>query len=158
SPRPSAGGDRGAWTSARSSTPSATCSAAAAPGVCCPTTSPPGPRSTPTSGAGACRGPGNGCTPACARRCASRPAGQPRPGPPPRSAEAPSPPVGAATAATTRGKKIGGRKRHVLVDTLGLLLAALVPPASIQDRDGARAVLLQARGRFPRLRLIWADG
>jgi putative transposase len=56
------------------------------------------------------------------------------------------------------GKKIGGRKRHVLVDTLGLLLIAVVQPASIQDRDGAKAVLLQARGRFPRLRLIWADG
>ena len=46
----------------------------------------------------------------------------------------------------------------MLVDTLGLLLVALVHPASTQDRDGARAVLLQARGRFPRLRVIWADG
>jgi putative transposase len=46
----------------------------------------------------------------------------------------------------------------VLVDTLGLLLAVVVHPASTQDRDGARAVLLQARGRLPRLRVIWADG
>ena len=46
----------------------------------------------------------------------------------------------------------------MLVDTLGLLLIAVVHPASTQDRDGARAVLLQARGRFPRLRVIWADG
>ena len=46
----------------------------------------------------------------------------------------------------------------MLVDTLGLLLAVVVHPASTQDRDGARAVLLQARGRLPRLRVIWADG
>jgi putative transposase len=46
----------------------------------------------------------------------------------------------------------------LLVDTLGLLLAVVVHPANIQDRDGAEAVLLDARGRFPRLRLIWADG
>ena len=46
----------------------------------------------------------------------------------------------------------------MLVDTLGLLLVAVVHPASLQDRDGAKAVLLQARGRFPRLRRIWADG
>jgi putative transposase len=46
----------------------------------------------------------------------------------------------------------------VLVDTLGLLLAVVVHPAGIQDRDGAKAVLLEARGRLPRLRLVWADG
>jgi putative transposase len=46
----------------------------------------------------------------------------------------------------------------VLVDTLGLLLAVVVTPASKQDRDGAKDVLLRAKGRFPRLRVIWADG
>ena len=39
------------------------------------------------------------------------------------------------------GKKITGRKRHLLVDTLGLLLNVVVHPADIQDRDGARLVL-----------------
>ena len=56
------------------------------------------------------------------------------------------------------GKKIEGRKRHVIVDTLGLLLWVLVGPAHVQDRDGARP-LLQAALRLCRgLRKIWADG
>ena len=56
------------------------------------------------------------------------------------------------------GKKVKGRKRHIVVDTLGLLLAVTVHPADIQDRDGARLVLRRLMGRFPRLQLIWADG
>ena len=51
-----------------------------------------------------------------------------------------------------------GRKRHIVVDTLGLPLAVVVHPADIQDRDGAKLVLAQLLGRFPRLQLIWADG
>ncbi len=56
------------------------------------------------------------------------------------------------------GKKINGRKRHILVDTLGLLLLVVVHTADIQDRDGAQLVLGKARQLFSRLRLIWADG
>jgi putative transposase len=56
------------------------------------------------------------------------------------------------------GKKVTGRKRHLLVDTLGLLLVVVVLAAQIQDRAGAKMVFLQAKRRFPRLRLIWADG
>ena len=56
------------------------------------------------------------------------------------------------------GKKVTGTKRHVLVDTLGLLLCVLVHPANLQDRDGAKLLLSKAQGRFPRLQLIWADG
>jgi putative transposase len=56
------------------------------------------------------------------------------------------------------GKKVTGSKRHLLVDTLGLLLCVVVHPADIQDRDGAKLVLQKARGQFPQLRLIWADG
>jgi putative transposase len=56
------------------------------------------------------------------------------------------------------GKKIKGRKRHILVDTLGLLLIVVVHAACIQDRDGAKLVLERAKGKFPRLALIWADG
>jgi putative transposase len=55
------------------------------------------------------------------------------------------------------GKKISGRKRHVLVDTLGLLIACVVHAASVQDYDGADAVLRKAKDRFPRLKKIWAD-
>ena len=51
-----------------------------------------------------------------------------------------------------------GRKRHIVVDTMGLLLAVVVHAADIQDRDGAKLVLSKLQGRFPRLRLIWADG
>lgn len=51
-----------------------------------------------------------------------------------------------------------GRKRHILVDTLGLVLMIVVHAANIQDRDGAKQVLEKAKGRFPRLKLIWADG
>ena len=56
------------------------------------------------------------------------------------------------------GKKVKGRKRHILVDTLGLVLIVVVHVANIQDRDGARLVLSNARGFLPRLVLIWADG
>ena len=62
------------------------------------------------------------------------------------------------TGATTPGKKIAGRKRHILVDTIGLLLTAVVHAADVQDRDGARLVLKRAKAEFPSLQLIWADG
>jgi putative transposase len=53
---------------------------------------------------------------------------------------------------------VTGRKRHIVVDTLGLLLVVVVHAANIQDRDGAKLVLAKLVGRFPRLKLIWADG
>lgn len=56
------------------------------------------------------------------------------------------------------GKKVTGRKRHLLVDTLGLVLLVVVHSASIQDRDGARLVLQKLAHQFTRLVLIWADG
>ena len=56
------------------------------------------------------------------------------------------------------GKKVKGRKRHILTDTEGFLVTALVHAADIQDRDGAPAVLAEARFRFPWLRHIFADG
>ncbi len=56
------------------------------------------------------------------------------------------------------GKKTKGRKRHILVDTIGLILSVLVHEANIQDRDGAKMLLSKVVGRFPRLQLIWADG
>ena len=56
------------------------------------------------------------------------------------------------------GKKVKGRKRHILVDTLGLLLIAKVLTADIQDRDGARILFSIIKEQMPRLQLIWADG
>lgn len=55
------------------------------------------------------------------------------------------------------GKQVKGRKRHVLVDTLGLLLKVIVLSASVQDRDGAHMLLSQMRGVLTRLQKIWAD-
>jgi putative transposase len=53
---------------------------------------------------------------------------------------------------------VKGRKRHLLADTLGLVLAVVVHAANIQDRDGAKLVLERLQHTFSRLRLIWADG
>jgi putative transposase len=46
----------------------------------------------------------------------------------------------------------------LLVDTLGLILAIVVHPADIQDRDGAKLVFARVRGWLPRLKVVWADG
>jgi putative transposase len=56
------------------------------------------------------------------------------------------------------GKLIRGRKRHILVDTMGLLLAVVVHSAGTADRVGARRVLERLRTTFSRLRRIWVDG
>lgn len=68
----------------------------------------------------------------------------------------------ATVALTSRGfdagKKINGRKRHLLTDTLGLLLSVRVTPASATDRDAARTLLSAATGCFRRLSRVWADG
>jgi putative transposase len=55
-------------------------------------------------------------------------------------------------------KMVNGRKRHVVVDTLGMVVAAVVHSAGIQDRDGAKPVLRKLVGRLPRLKRILADG
>jgi transposase len=55
------------------------------------------------------------------------------------------------------GKKLKGKKRHVLVDTLGLLLYAIVHPADIQDRDGGVMLLASLFGMYPFLRKLFAD-
>jgi hypothetical protein len=58
------------------------------------------------------------------------------------------------------GKKINGVKRHIVVHTLGLLLAVVVHPANIQDRDGAKLAFAKAQllGPWPRMKRAWADG
>jgi transposase len=56
------------------------------------------------------------------------------------------------------GKKIKGRKRHIVTDTMGHLVGLQVHPADIQDRDGAAAVLASIRKSYPWLRHIFADG
>jgi putative transposase len=56
------------------------------------------------------------------------------------------------------GKKIMGRKRHLVVDTLGLAVAILVTAASVQDRDGARQLLRGFGVHRKKLRKLWVDG
>lgn len=55
------------------------------------------------------------------------------------------------------GKKVTGRKRHVLVDTMGLVLAVVITPASVQDYDGAKLVFDKIGWKFPRMKTIYAD-
>ena len=55
-------------------------------------------------------------------------------------------------------KNAKGRKRHLLVDTLGLPLSIYVTPANVQDRVGARCLLSGLKPLAPRLKKIWADG
>jgi transposase len=66
--------------------------------------------------------------------------------------------VSSASAGYDAGKKTKGRKRHIAVDTLGLLLAVVVTSAHIQDRDGAHRLLVALRARFSTISCIWADG
>ena len=54
-------------------------------------------------------------------------------------------------------KKVNGRKRHIAVDSMGLLLAVVITAASVQDRDAARPLLWNLHRACRRVRLIWAD-
>ena len=68
--------------------------------------------------------------------------------------------VGGPRRGYDAGKKIAGRKRHIVVDTLGLILAVVIHSAGVQDHDGALFVLRaldRIRSRFRRLRVIFAD-
>ena len=62
------------------------------------------------------------------------------------------------TTCRDAGKLVKGRKRHILVDTLGYLITVVVHGGNMQDRDGAKLVLKKAKKRPSRLHLVWADG
>jgi transposase len=66
--------------------------------------------------------------------------------------------VPATTRGYDAGKKVNGRKRHIAVDTGGLLLAVVVTIAGIQDRDAGHRLLTALRARFSTIGLVWADG
>lgn len=57
-----------------------------------------------------------------------------------------------------QAKKVNGRKRHIAVDALGLIITIVVTAASVQDRDAARPLLWNLRRAARRVRLVWADG
>jgi putative transposase len=62
------------------------------------------------------------------------------------------------TALHDGGKRALGRKRHIVVDVLDLLLIVVVQSAGIQDREGAKHVLTRLISSFPGLKLFWVDG
>ncbi|WP_406177427.1 IS5 family transposase [Streptomyces sp. NBC_00996] len=66
--------------------------------------------------------------------------------------------VPAATRGYDGGKKINGRRRHVITDCLGLILMVLVTAGDVTDRRAARAMLPHLRARFRKISLVWADG
>lgn len=66
--------------------------------------------------------------------------------------------VPAATRGFDGGKKVNGRKRHIVVDTLGLLLAVTVTAASVTDRHAGQTLLAGLHERHWRLTRVWADG
>lgn len=63
-----------------------------------------------------------------------------------------------STSGWDGGKKVGGCKRHLLVDCLGLVLAVLVTAASVQDGDAGMPLLERLRTLYFSIRLVWADG
>ncbi|MEW2051883.1 IS5 family transposase [Streptomyces sp. NPDC005476] len=65
--------------------------------------------------------------------------------------------VPAASRGYDGGKKINGRRRHVITDSLGLLLMVLVAAGNVTDRQAAQVMLPQLRARFRKITLIWAD-
>src|SRR5918992_4565105 len=65
--------------------------------------------------------------------------------------------VGGENRGYDGGKKVKGRKRHLLVDTEGLVLKAKVHSAKVLDQEGIKALLWKAHERFPRLRHLWLD-
>lgn len=65
--------------------------------------------------------------------------------------------VGGRERGYDAGKKVSGRKRHLAVDTLGLVLAVVVHAASSQDYDGARTVIAKLKVDYKRLKVIFAD-
>jgi transposase len=66
--------------------------------------------------------------------------------------------VGALSRGFDAGKKVNGRKRHIVVDTSGLLLLVMVTAASVQDRDGGARALERLRFVMPSVATVWADG
>jgi putative transposase len=94
---------------------------------------------------------------ACASRCVSRPGAIPSRARRSSTVRASRRPKLAASVDSTGGKNTRGRKRHILVDTMGNLLAVLVQTAGWSDLEGGTYLLLAALHRFCTLLKVWAD-
>jgi transposase len=103
--------------------------------------------------------PWPGCTGSCAPRSGQRLGASPSP--PPRSPASQSVRAADTVPKASRGwdnaKKVNGRKRHIAVDTTGLVLDVVITPASIQDRQAARPLLWNLHRACHGVRLVWAD-
>ena len=113
---------------------------------------------TATSAAGASSASGKGSTPHWYSASGSPSARSPRLLRPSWTASRSKSADQAGPRGYDAGKKIKGRKRHVLADTLGLIISVLVTSSAVHDRDGARRLLPWLCHHGSRLRLIWADG
>src|ERR671921_687483 len=145
--------------------PSSTCSGEDVLGASYPTTSScPGRVPTITSERGAWMAPGSRYMPSCAKGCVAWLAESLLPAPPSSTPKRSRLPREVVLAVTTVARQMSSRKRHLLVDTSGLVLNAVVHPADVADRDGARLVLAPSveepsveEDRLPRLKHLWAD-
>jgi transposase len=126
------------------------------PGACCLMTFPHGRSFTTTFGSGAGTARGNTSMTCSVGMCGSPWAGNANPvrG---VSIASPSRPPKKGVHGYDAHKHVNGRKRHIFVDTLGLLLAVVVTAANVQDRAGAESLLACLQHQFSRVRCIWAD-
>src|SRR5271157_3784437 len=136
---------------------SSTSCVAVANGACCRGTSRLIRRSTITFEAGGYWGHGNGYTTDCAGMCGKHMAAIGSRALDYRQSDGKDDRKGGIRGYDA-GKRILGRKRHIVVDVLGLLLIVMVHSAGIQDRNGAKQVLTRLISCFPGLKLVWADG
>jgi len=111
-----------------------------------------------TTAAGQKTGLGYASTTPCERGYAKRRGGTNTPPPAPSTAKASRPRRWRGLRAYDAGKQIQGRKRHILVDTLGLVMVVVVTAASVQERDGAKLLFKAFTGSCKKIRRIWVDG